>query len=181
MLNCKIASGVQSLCETSIGGILKLAFANFQDTDPISSYTQSTTGSCEYDTISLSNSGHAYSVDFLDGSGLAEVELNVGDSTDQKNFTHRITMNLAKLDCNLLEQYKNWSLSHLVAFVQTKSGDVYVFGKDTGLAATSFNYTSGQAEGDSSAINAVFEGIQLDAPLKVTSWDVVKALFEPTT
>lgn len=177
MFNCKISSGVQSLCETSIGGILKLAFANYQDTDPISSYTQSS-GSCEIDTISLTNSGHAYSVDFLDGSGLAEVELNVGDSTDMKNFTHRITMNLAKLDCNLLKQYKDWSLAHLVAFVQTKNGDVYVFGKDTGLAATSFNYTSGSAEGDSGGINAVFEGIQLDAPLKVTSWSVVQSLFE---
>ena len=174
MLNCKISAGVSATCETSIGGILKLAFANY---DPSHVYTQSS-GSCEIDTIALASSGHAYEVDFLDGSGLAEVELNVGDSTDQKNFTHRITMNLAKLDCNLLEQYKNWSLAHVVAFVQTKNGDVYVFGKDTGLAATSFNYTSGSAEGDSSGINAVFEGIQLDAPLKVTSWDVVKTLFE---
>jgi hypothetical protein len=177
MLNCKIAKGVESLCETSIGGILNLAFANFSKDH---TYTQST-GSCEIDTISLAESGYAYHVDFLDGSGLAEVELNVGDSTDQKNFTHRITMNLAKLDCNLLEQYKNWSLAHLVAFVQVKSGEVYIFGADTGIAASSFNYTSGQAEGDSSAINAVFEGIQLDAPMKVTSWDVVKGLFPPTT
>jgi hypothetical protein len=179
MLNCKIAKGVESQCETSIGGILKLAFANYQDTDPISSYTQST-GSCEIDTISLNNSGHAYEVDFLDGTGLAEVELNVGDSTDQKNFTHRITMNLAKLDCNLLEQYKNWSLAHVIAFVQQKDGNVYVYGADTGLAATTFNYSSGSKEGDAIGVNAVFEGIQLDAPKKVKDWDVVKALF-PTT
>lgn len=175
MLNCKIAKGVSSLCETTIGGILNLAFANF---DKGNKYTDSTSGStCEIDTIALAASGHAYPVDFLDGSGLAEVELNVGDSTDQKNFTHRITMNLAKLDCNLLEQYKNWSLAHLVAFVQTKDGNVYVYGQDTGIAATSFNYSSGQKEGDATGISAVFEGIQLDAPLKVTSWDVVKALF----
>ena len=112
MLNCKISSGVQSQCETSIGGILKLAFANFSTSN---SFTQSS-GSCEVDTISLADSEKAYEVSFLDGTGLAEVELNVGDSTDQKNFTHRITMNLAKLDCNLLEQYKNWSLAHVVAF-----------------------------------------------------------------
>ena len=97
MLNCKISSGVQSQCETSIGGILKLAFANFSTSN---AFTQST-GSCEVDTISLADSEKAYEVSFLDGTGLAEVELNVGDSTDQKNFTHRITMNLAKLDCNL--------------------------------------------------------------------------------
>ena len=97
MLNCKISSGVQSQCETSIGGILKLAFANFSTSN---AFTQST-GSCEVDTISLADSEKAYEVSFLDGTGLAEVELNVGDSTDQKNFTHRITMNLAKLDCSI--------------------------------------------------------------------------------
>lgn len=174
MLNCKISKGVETSCETTIGGILKLAFANYQDTDPISSYTQST-GSCEIDTISIS--GNAYEVNFLDGTGLAEVELNVGDSTDQKNFTHRITMNLAKLDCNLLEQYKNWSLAHVVAFVMQKDGNVYVYGADTGLAATTFNYSSGSAEGDATGVNAVFEGIQLDAPKKLTGWDVVEDLI----
>ena len=173
MLNCKISSGVQSQCETSIGGILKLAFANFSTSN---AFTQST-GSCEVDTISLAEGEKAYEVSFLDGTGLAEVELNVGDSTDQKNFTHRITMNLAKLDCNLLEQYKNWSLAHIVAFVQQKDGNVYVYGADTGLAATTFNYTSGAKEGDSMGVNAVFEGIQLDAPLKVKDWSVVSALF----
>ena len=172
MLNCKISAGVKTDCETSIGGILKLAFANFDDSY---TFTQSS-GSCEVDTIDL-GSEKVYEVNFLDGSGLAEVELNVGDSTDQKNFTHRITMNLAKLDCNLLEQYKNWSLAHVIAFVQTKDGNVYIFGQNTGMAATTFNYTSGQGEGDTTGVNAVFEGIQLDAPLKVTSWDVVKALF----
>jgi hypothetical protein len=86
-------------------------------------------------------------------------------------------MNLAKLDCNILEQYKNWSLAHVVAFVQQKDGNVYVYGQNTGLAATTFNYTSGSAEGDATGINAVFEGIQLDAPLKVKDWDVVKNLF----
>lgn len=171
MLNCKISAGVSANCETSIGGIMKLAFANFDDSY---TFTQST-GSCEIDTIDL-GSEKVYEVDFLDGTGLAEVELNVGDSKDKKNFTHRVTLNFAKLDCNMLDQYKNWSLAHLIAFVQTKDGNVYVFGKDTGLAATTFNFTSGSAETDSSLINAVFEGVQLDAPLKVASWSIVSAL-----
>lgn len=172
MLNCKISAGVQSECDTTIGGILKLAFANF---DKSYTFTQSS-GSCEVDTIDLGTE-KAYEVSFLDGSGLAEVELNVGDSTDQKNFTHRITMNLAKLDCNLLQQYKNWSLAHVIAFVLQKDGNVYAYGVDTGMAATTFNYTSGSAEGDATGINAVFEGVQLDAPLKLTSWDIVEDLI----
>ena len=86
-------------------------------------------------------------------------------------------MNLAKLDCDLLEQYKNWSLAHVIAFVQQKDGNVYVYGVDTGLAATTFNYSSGSAEGDAVGVNAVFEGIQLDAPMKIKDWATVKALF----
>jgi hypothetical protein len=171
MLNCKISAGVSANCETSIGGILKLAFANFDD-----GYTfTNSTGGCEVDTIDL-GSEKVYEVDFLDGTGLAEVELNVGDSRDKKNFTHRITLNFAKLDCNMLEQYKNWSLAHLIAFVQTKDGQVYAYGVDTGLAATTFNYTSGTAETDSSLINAVFEGVQLNEPIKIKDWATVKAL-----
>ena len=173
MLNCKISSGVQSQCETSIGGILKLAFANF---DTSNTFTPST-GSCEVDTIALASGEKAYEVSFLDGTGLAEVELNVGDSTDQKNFTHRITMNLAKLDCNLLDQYKNWSLAHVIAFVQQKDGSVYAYGVNNGLAATTFNYSSGSATSDAVGVNAVFEGVQLDAPLKIKDWATVKALF----
>lgn len=171
MLNCKISAGVSANCETSIGGILKLAFANFDDGY---TFTQSS-GGCEVDTIDL-GSEKVYEVDFLDGTGLAEVELNVGDSRDKKNFTHRITLNFAKLDCNMLEQYKNWSLAHLIAFVQTKDGQVYAYGVDTGLAATTFNYTSGTAETDSSLINAVFEGVQLNEPIKIKDWATVKAL-----
>lgn len=173
MLNCKISAGVSATCETSIGGILRLAFANWDDSY---TFTQSS-GSCEVDTINL-GSEKVYEVNFLDGTGLAEVELNVGDSRDKKNFTHRVTLNFAKLDCNMLEQYKNWSLAHLIAFVQTKDGNVYAFGVDNGLAATTFNYTSGSAETDSSLINAVFEGVQLNEPLKITGWDVVKALIQ---
>ena len=176
MLNCKIAKGIDTACETTIGGILKLAFANYDDSYA-TAWTSSDSGTCEIDTISLVQGEHAYEVNFLDGSGLAEVELNVGDSTDQKNFTHRITMNLAKLDCNLLEQYKNWSLAHVIAFVMQKDGNVYAYGVNTGMAATTFNYSSGSAEGDAIGVNAVFEGIQLDAPLKIKDWSLVKALF----
>ena len=174
MLNCKIAKGIAAECETTIGGILRLAFANYDD-----SYATACTASvgCEVDTLSLVNGEHAYEVNFLDGSGLAEVELNVGDSTDQKNFTHRITMNLAKLDCNLLDQYKNWSLAHVIAFVQQKDGSVYAYGVNNGLAATTFNYSSGSATSDAVGVNAVFEGVQLDAPLKIKDWATVKALF----
>lgn len=174
MLNCKIAKGIAAECETTIGGILRLAFANYDD-----SYATAWTASvgCEVDTLSLVNGEHAYEVNFLDGSGLAEVELNVGDSTDQKNFTHRITMNLARLDCNLLDQYKNWSLAHVIAFVQQKDGSVYAYGVNNGLAATTFNYSSGSATSDAVGVNAVFEGVQLDAPLKIKDWATVKALF----
>ena len=173
MLNCKISAGVSATCDTSIGGILRLAFANWDDSY---TYTQSS-GSCEIATIDLGNE-NVYEVDILDGTGLAEAVLNVGDSKDVKNFTHRITLNFAKLDCNMLEQYKNWSLAHLVAFVQTRDGNVYVFGKDNGVAAITFDYSSGTAETDTSSINAVFEGVQLNAPLKVKDWNVVKALVQ---
>ena len=49
MLNCKISAGVSTDCNTSIGGIMKLAFANWDDSYV---FTQSS-GSCEVDTIEM--------------------------------------------------------------------------------------------------------------------------------
>ena len=86
-------------------------------------------------------------------------------------------MNLAKLDCNLLDQYKNWSLAHVIAFVQQKDGSVFAYGVNNGLAATTFNYSSGSATSDAVGVNAVFEGVQLNAPVKIKDWATVKALF----
>lgn len=171
MLNCKISKGHAQECETSVGGILKLAFANYSDSY---TFTQSS-GSCEVDTIDL-GSEKVYEVAFLDGTGLAEVELNVGDSADLKNFTHRITATFGKLDCDLLGDYVNWSLAHVIAFVQTKNGEVFAFGVDNGLAATTFNYSTGTAGSDANGVSAVFEDIQKNAPLKIASWSVVEAL-----
>ena len=171
MLNCKISKGHTQDCETNVGGILKLAFANYGDNYV---FTQSS-GTCEVDTIDLGTE-KVYEVAFLDGTGLAEVELNVGDSPDLKNFTHRITATFGKLDCDLLDDYLNWSLAHVIAFVQTKNGEVFAFGVDNGLAATTFNYSSGTAGSDANGVSAVFEGIQKAAPVKISSWSVVEAL-----
>ena len=159
MLNCKISKGHTQDCETNVGGILKLAFANYGDNYV---FTQSS-GTCEVDTIDLGTE-KVYEVAFLDGTGLAEVELNVGDSPDLKNFTHRITATFGKLDCDLLDDYLNWSLAHVIAFVQTKNGEVFV------------NYSSGTAGSDANGVSAVFEGIQKAAPVKISSWSVVEAL-----
>lgn len=174
MLNCKISKGHSQACETSVGGILKLAFANYSNSYV---FTPST-GSCEVDTIDLKGE-KVYEVNFLDGTGLAEVELNVGDSADLKNFTHRITATFGTLDCDLLNDYVNWSLAHVIAFVQTKNGEVFAFGVDNGLAATTFNYSSGTAGTDANGVSAVFEGIQKFAPTKIKDWTVVEDLMNP--
>lgn len=84
---------------------------------------------------------------------------------------------MQNLTATCLDQYKNWSLAHVIAFVQQKDGSVYAYGVNNGLAATTFNYSSGSATSDAVGVNAVFEGVQLDAPLKIKDWATVKALF----
>ena len=68
-----------------------------------------------------------------------------------------------------------YPISHKIVI---SNGKRYVFGADNGLAATTFEYTTGTAEGDASGVAFVLEGAQKNAPLKLASWDVVKGLME---
>lgn len=172
-LNCKISHPISGACDTNVSGVRRVAFANFSE-DYV--FTHSS-GGCEIDTVDLGTE-KVYEVSIMDGTGVATSTLTAGGNTDSKYFQHSVGGTIGHLDCNLLDDYKSWALAHLVAFVQTKNGEVFVFGADNGLAATTFEYTTGTAEGDASGVAFVLEGAQKNAPLKLASWDIVKGLME---
>lgn len=174
MLNCKISHPISGACDTNVSGVRRVAFANYSENYK---FTASADG-CEIDTIDLGEGEKVYEVNIMDNTGVATATLTVGANNDSKYFQHSVGGTIAKLDCELLNDYKNWALAHLIAFVQTKNGDVFVFGADNGLAATTFEYTTGTAEGDATGVAFVLEGAQKNAPLKVKDWSVVKALMD---
>ena len=170
--SCKISAPIKfEVCDTYVGGVAKVAFANW---DKNHSFTGST-GDCEVDTISLANGEKIYEVDTFDDSVFFNVNLN--DNTTFKNYTHLVEGIIGHIDCNVLNTYKDWSLGKLVAFVLTNDGEVYILGADNGLSATQFDIQSGTAKSDQGGITFHFEGIQKNTALKVKDWSIVEEHF----
>ena len=171
-LNCKISKGISASCQTNVAGINRLAIANWDD-----SYTFTpSTGDCEVDSIDL-GSEKVYNLDIAEGTGVATATGTIGGNNSSRYFQHSVGGTIMNLDCDLLGEYKNFFLGKFIVFVETKNREVYAFGVDNGLQASTFEYTSGTADGDASGISFVFEGAQANAPIKLASWALVKGLM----
>lgn len=172
-LNCKIVKGVNDSCQPNVSGILRMAIANYDE-----SYTFTPSQGNEFciDTIDL-GSEKAYNFAIMDGTGQATSTGTIGGNADSRYHQHSVTGQIAHLDCDLLGDYNNFFLGKVIIFVETKNREVFVFGADNGLRASTWTYDTGAGEGDANGINFVFEGSQPNPPLKVASWSVVAGLM----
>ena len=141
MLNCKItgAPGAPA-CELTVSGVKRMAIANWGD------YTYTASGQdCEIDTIDLGTEKF-YEVNFAEGSGYANANVNAGANVDQKSVLHQVGGVLPVIDCNLANNWANFLLARTIFAVETKSGQVFIFGAQNGLSATNFDYATGTCE-----------------------------------
>lgn len=172
MLNCKISKVPSAQCETSVGGVLKMAIANWDE-----SYTFTASGQdCAIDTIDLGTE-HFYELAFADGTGYANANLSAGANNDQKAVLHQAGGILNWLDCDLITDWKNYLLGRVIVAVLTKNGQVFVYGVDNGMSATNFDYATGTAETDAQGITFLYEGVQRNTPLLVKDWKTISDLF----
>lgn len=171
-LNCKFTKGVEASCQPNVSGVLRMAIANWSDDF---TFTASS-GSCEIDTIDL-GTDKAYNFAILDGTGQATSTGTIGANNDSRYHQHSVTGQIARLDCDLLGDYNNFFLGKVIVFVETKNREVFAFGVDNGLRASTWTYDTGAGEGDANGINFVFEGSQPNPPLKIASWSVVSGLM----
>lgn len=174
MLNCKFKKAINDTCTPNVSGILKMAIANWSEDFTFTSST-ATTAPC-IDTIDL-GSEKVYNFAIVDGTGNAKSTGTVGSNADSRYHMHSVTGQIAHLDCDLLGDYNNFLLGKVIVFVETKNRDVYVFGVDNGLRASTWEFDTGTADGDANGVNFVFEGAQPNPPLKIDSWSLVKALM----
>lgn len=173
MLNCKITGTPGAApCELTVSGVKRMAIANWGD------YTYTASGQdCLIDTIDLGTEKF-YEVNFAEGSGYANANVNAGAFTDQKSVLHQVGGVLPMIDCDLADNWKNFLLARVIFAVETKSGQVMIFGAQNGLSATNFDYATGTAETDQNGITYLYEGAQTATPLLVKDWSVISALFK---
>lgn len=170
MLNCKITKSNNAACETSVGGVLRMWVANYS-----SEYTFTASTGCEIDTIDLGKE-HFMEVFFATNTGYANANLSAGANADQKAILHQVGGVLNFLDCDLIGDYKNWLLGRLIFAVETKNGEIFIYGADNGLSSTNFDYSTGTAETDATGITFLYEGVQRNAPLMVKNEKVITDL-----
>lgn len=175
MLNCKITKGFTEFdCETHVSGVLKMAIASYDETHAATASTDN----CPIDTLDLGDESYKfYNMPFLANTASATAEIATNGSQDSKYFTHSVTFTAPKIDCQVLDQWKNYALGTVVVAVLTKDGQVQVYGWDNGLTASAMSYTTGAAAGDTTGITCTFDGAQKNAPLILKDWSVVSALM----
>ena len=173
-LNCKFTKGIEDSCTPNVSGVLRMAIANWSEDF---TFTASSSGApyC-IDTIDLGTE-KAYNFAIIDGTGQATSTGTVGGNNDSRYHQHSVTGQIAKLDCDLLGDYNNFFLGKVIIFVETKNREVFAFGVDNGLRASTWTFDTGAGEGDANGVNFVFEGSQPNPPLKIASWSVVKGLM----
>ncbi len=170
-LSCKISKGVTDSCNTSVAGVNRMIIANWDE-----GYTFTASSGCNIDTIDL-GSEKAYEFAIADGTGVAGAAGTIGGNNSTRYFNHTVGGTIQHLDCDVLGEYKNFFLGKFIIFVETKNKEVFAFGVDNGLTATTWEYTSGTADADATGISFVYEGAQPEPPLKIKDWATVKALL----
>ena len=172
-LNCKIVKGINDSCTPNVAGVLRMAIANWDE-----SYTFTASSGSPFciDTVDLGTE-KAYNFAIMDSTGQATSTGTIGGNNDSRYHQHSVTGQIAKLDCDLLGDYNNFFLGKVIVFVETRNREVFAFGVDNGLRASTWTYDTGAGEGDANGVNFVFEGSQPNPPLKIASWSVVTGLM----
>ena len=154
-----------------VSGIKRIAIANWEDT-----YKFTSSNDCNIDSIDL-NDEHFYEINFAEGSAYANANVNAGSNSEQKSVQHQVGFVLPVIDCKLIDNWKNYILARVIFAVETKSNQVFIFGADSGLSPTNFDYSTGATETDTNGITALFEASQTNAPLIVQDWSLIEALY----
>lgn len=178
-MKCKLPEllRIHQECCLMVSGIKRIAIANWEDT-----YKFTSSNDCNIDSIDL-NDEHFYEISFSEGSAYANANVNAGSNSEQKSVQHQVGFVLPVIDCKLIDNWKNYLLARVIFAVETKSNQVFIFGADSGLSPTNFDYSTGATETDTNGITALFEASQTNAPLIVQDWSLIEALYpqdEPT-
>lgn len=174
MLSCKISRGVSGAdCKTSVAGVLRMAIANWDSTHTF----ESSSSACTIDTIDLGDE-KAYPFDTLDGTANALCTGTIG--TGNKYYLHQVNGTLSSFDCEMLQEsvYNGFFLGRVIIFVETKNGQVLLFGADAGLSAEQFELQTGAADSDATGIAFSYQGAQRNPPLVIDSWATVKEVMD---
>jgi hypothetical protein len=153
MAGCKLLNSIKNgECGYKIGGIKRLYLANY---DLATTYTLDADGVIT--AITTPSSGKIFQIEFAYNSASWSDSLTVVNNT-QKYRTVSVNFQLSEINKAVLNEADSLSLGTFVAFIVDSNNRVFCLGRENGLNATSFNFESGSAEGDSTSFTTVLVG-----------------------
>ncbi|MDR2954506.1 MAG: hypothetical protein LBV43_05450 [Prevotella sp.] len=175
-MSCKLQSNItKNNCNYTVAGVKAVYLFNY---DSANTYELGTNG--EIDTIALAeNNAKAYKIDFVDGTASFTDDL-AENGNGGKYRTHTLNFSISNYDYNILNEDKALSLGRYTAVVVDKSGRAIILGRNNGLSATSFNYSSGAADADANGWTVVMAGTELEMGRLLKDESVIKAITEPS-
>lgn len=169
-MGCLINKSIMKSCEYNIAGIERLYITNY---DRKHTYTQDTDG---YITdITLGTGGKFYEIEFIEETAYFQDDLVVSNGNRHRNVTLPVIVGENTIE--YLNQVEPLDLGKFVVVMVDKAGKVNLLGRQNGLQATSHNYASGTASGDSNGWTLNLTGIQAEKHLLLESEDVVTSLL----
>lgn len=175
MAGCKLTSNItKTNCQYSIAGVKAVYLFNY---DSKHTYTIGTDGMIS--AITLSGSEKIYKVDFINNTASFSDEL-AQNGNGGKYRTHTLNFSLSEYDYNMLNQGDALSLGTFTAIVVDKSGRVVMLGRNNGLNATAFNYTSGAADADANGWTVTLAGTEKEIARLLETESVIDTAADKT-
>lgn len=136
----QINAGINARCDTSMGGIIEVAIANY---DP-AIFTLST------DTVSASVEAPVkwYGFRFRKGTSSMNSTLNIDDANGVNYVSTELTMIFGKMDTAKRLAIAGLAAGEVVAVVKDANGKYWALGKDEPVTASAGEGVTGTARGD---------------------------------
>lgn len=162
-MSCKLTANIRKEnCQYKVAGVKAIYLIN-HDSNPTFTFEQN--GEVADDKIinkiELPAGESIYKVNFAEGTASWSDELAV-NGNGGKYRTHTVNFTVSEYDYNILNQGDALSLGRFIAIVVDKSGRSIMLGRNNGLSATSFNYTSGAADADANGWTTVLAGTEIE-------------------
>ena len=154
---CTLTTGRKIPCKSAFGGIKKVFFADFGDSD-IGTITIGATGTATFDGTPT---WYEYDV-----KGASSLETTVTSSRDNGTtfYTQTLNLTLTYLDAKTQNELQVLAVGRPYLVVEDYYGNSFLCGAENGMECTGGTVVTGAAAGDLSGFTLTFEGMEETAP-----------------
>lgn len=150
MSNCASVAlrGIPRDCASSVGGINRVAIANYADIKTVATSSASTDTAVEITQIELKPEAKWNFYHFRKGSSNLTETLNIDQATGLNYVSSELVMTFARMESAKRAEISALALNEIVVVVEDSNKQYHYLGYSEPVAATAGSGQTGQAKGD---------------------------------